>query len=95
MKIEAASAQPLIDALCHVDRHTPGNRILRAHDLIVLVAWATGGLPRDHRPLSLGTPSTQQAPRCHSQCSSLSGHAATRIEKTRDLRVLRLRDPGS
>jgi ABC-2 type transport system permease protein len=37
-------AQPLIDALTHAARHNPGNQILPAHDLIVLAAWAVGGL---------------------------------------------------
>ena len=37
-------AQPLIDALTHAARHSPGNQMLPAHDLIVLASWATGGL---------------------------------------------------
>jgi len=37
-------AQPLIDALGHAVRHDPGNHILPARDMIVLAAWAAGGL---------------------------------------------------
>lgn len=37
-------AQPLIDALTHATLHAPGTAILPVRDLLVLAAWAVGGV---------------------------------------------------
>jgi ABC-2 type transport system permease protein len=84
-------AQPLVHALGTSLGHTPGQALLPAHDLLVLAAWAAGGLAaavatfrwEPHRPAhqrpARAPHQTQRDERNHQRASSTYDNTSTTL----------------